>query len=44
MTCSGDKIRMRKRKMEDQTVGVSLKVLEILRISWQMQRKMGSGI
>ena len=30
--------------MEDQTVGVSLKVLEILRISWQMQRKMGSGI
>ena len=32
------------KKMEDQTVGVSLKVLEILRISWQMQRKMGSGI
>ena len=44
MTCSGEKIRMSKRKMEDQTVGVSLKVLEILRISWQMQRKMGSGI
>ena len=44
MTCSGEKIRMGKRKMEDQTVGVSLKVLEILRISWQMQRKMGSGI